>query len=119
MAPQAIIARAMYGAAGWLVLVAILGLLDRRATAPAAVPPPAGARRKVYAYLAAAVLPLYILHQPIVVAVAYGVVRLDAPIAVKYPLIVAVSLLLTVAAYDLLVRRTRLTRFLFGMRDGR
>ncbi len=126
---QAIIARAMYGAAGWSVLVAILGLLDRRTptpshptatlTHPTDAPPRAGARRKVYAYLAAAVLPLYVLHQPVVVAVAYGVVRLDAPIAVKYPLIVALSLLLTVAAYDLLVRRTRLTRFLFGMRDGR
>lgn len=119
MTPQAIIARAMYGAAGWSALVAILGLLDRRATTPATGPPPASARRKVYAYLAAAVLPLYVLHQPVVVAVAYGVVRLDAPIAVKYPLIVAVSLLLTVAAYDLLLRRTRITRFLFGMRDGR
>ncbi|MGN9785595.1 acyltransferase family protein [Nonomuraea sp. ZG12] len=119
MTLQAIIARAMYGAAGWSVLVAILGLLDRRAAAPSASPPRPGARRRVYAYLAAAVLPLYILHQPVVVAVAYGVVRLDAPIAVKYPLIVAVSLLLTVAAYDLLVRRTRVTRFLFGMRDGR
>src|SRR6266568_6465717 len=55
-------------------------------------------------------------HQPIVVAVAYRVVRWDAPIGVKYPVIVAASLVLTVAAYDLLVRRTRVTRFLFGMR---
>jgi glucan biosynthesis protein C len=29
---------------------------------------------------------------------------------------VAISLVLTLAAYDLLVRRTRVTRFLFGMR---
>ncbi|MGI5274524.1 acyltransferase family protein [Nonomuraea sp. CA-218870] len=125
LSPMATVARAMYGVAGWCLLVGILGLLDRRAAARVAgarvagAPSRGGARRRVYAYLAAAVLPLYILHQPIVVAVAYGVVRLDAPIAVKYPLIVAVSLLLTVAAYDLLVRRTRVTRFLFGMRDGR
>ncbi|WP_167458942.1 MULTISPECIES: hypothetical protein [Streptomyces] len=32
--------------------------------------------------------------------------------------IVAVSLALTVAAYDVLVRRTRVTRFLFGLREG-
>jgi hypothetical protein len=63
-----------------------------------------------------AALPLYILHQPIVVGVAYGVVGWDAPIVVKYLVIVAASLTLTVAAYDLLVRRTRVTRFLFGMR---
>ncbi|WP_187281457.1 acyltransferase [Nonomuraea sp. C10] len=120
LTPMAAVARAMYGAAGWCLLVGILGLLDRRAAArPPATRPRGGARRRVYAYLAAGVLPLYVLHQPIVVAVAYGVVRLDAPIVVKYPLIVAASLVLTVAAYDLLVRRTRVTRFLFGMRDGR
>ena len=72
--------------------------------------------RRLYAYLAAAVLPLYVLHQPIVVAVAYGVVGWTAPVPLKYAVIVAVSLALTVAAYDLLVRRTRVTRFLFGMR---
>jgi hypothetical protein len=64
-------------------------------------------------------LPLYVLHQSIVVAVAYGVVRWEAPIAAKYIAIVAVSLVLTVAVYELLVRRTRVTRFLFGMRDRR
>ncbi|WP_371781321.1 acyltransferase family protein [Streptosporangium subroseum] len=78
--------------------------------------PPAGWGRRLYGYLAVAALPLYILHQPIVVAVAYGVVGWDAPMMVKYLVIVAASLTLTVAAYDLLVRRTRVTRFLFGMR---
>ncbi|WP_405607356.1 MULTISPECIES: hypothetical protein [unclassified Streptomyces] len=70
----------------------------------------------MYGHLATAVLPLCILHQPIVVAVAYGVVGLNAPILVKYTVIVVTSLVLTVAAYDILVRRTRVTRFLFGMR---
>ncbi|MGQ4386363.1 acyltransferase family protein [Streptomyces sp. SAS_270] len=120
----AIGARALYGAAGWCWLVGILGLLDRRGRRPArtdASPLPAAEgppdrRTRVYGYLAAAVLPLYVLHQPIVVAVAYGVVGWDAPVAVKYVVIVAASLALTVAAYDLLVRRTRVTRFLVGMR---
>ena len=135
----AIGARALYGAAGWCWLVGILGLLDRRGRRRAAAGPselpkdelpkdedpedklpedgePDRRSRRVYGYLAAAVLPLYVLHQPIVVAVAYGVVGWHAPIAVKYVVIVAASLALTVAAYDLLVRRTRVTRFLFGMR---
>ena len=38
----------------------------------------------MYGYLAVAALPLYVLHQPIVVAVAYGVVGWQAPIVVKY-----------------------------------
>jgi hypothetical protein len=62
------------------------------------------------------VLPWYVLHQPVVVAVAYQVVRWDAPLPVKYLVLATASLVLTVAVYDLLVRRTPVTRFLFGMR---
>ncbi|MET8383751.1 acyltransferase family protein [Streptosporangium canum] len=135
MTPLAIGARTLYGATGWCWLVAILGLLDRRRPAPDTErrPPDGqgqeqgreqdreqgreqGRGRRLYGYLAAAALPLYVLHQPIVVAVAYGVVGWHAPIPVKYLVIVAVSLTLTVAAYDLLVRRTRVTRSLFGIR---
>ncbi|GIH95607.1 acyltransferase family protein [Planobispora siamensis] len=128
MTPLAIGARTLYGAAGWCCVVGILGLLDRRRKPASSqispgsdtptgsdIPPDSRARR-MYKYLAAAVLPVYILHQPILVAVAYGVVRWEAPIAVKYAVIVAASLALTLIAYDLLVRRTRVTRFLFGMR---
>jgi peptidoglycan/LPS O-acetylase OafA/YrhL len=116
MTALAIGARTLYGATGWLWLVAILGLLDRRRQAlPAAPDRPNGGSRRLLGYLGVAALPLYILHQPIVVAVAYGVVGWDAPIVVKYAVIVAASLVLTVAGYDLL-RRTRVTRFLFGMR---
>jgi hypothetical protein len=43
-------------------------------------------------------------------------VRWDAPIVVKYLALVAAALALTLTAYDLLVRRTAVTRFLFGMR---
>ena len=107
-------ARAVYGAAGWCWLTAILGLLDRRT--PRAAGPDAAPRRQFLAYMTTASLPLYVLHQPILVAVAFQVVRWDAPIVTKYAVIVAVSLVATVAAYDLLVRRTRATRFLFGMR---
>ncbi|MEV4065978.1 acyltransferase family protein [Nonomuraea dietziae] len=119
-APLAVLGRALYGAAGWCWLLAILGFLDRAPARPAAGQasraPRGGALR---GYLAEAVLPLYVLHQPIVVAVAYQVVRWEAPIAVKYAVIAAGSLILTVLAYDLLVRRTRLTRFLFGLRPAK
>ncbi|MGW7364998.1 acyltransferase family protein [Streptomyces sp. NPDC054841] len=113
MTAVAIATRTLYGTAGWCWLVAILGLLDRRGpSSPARDTRP----RRIYAYLAVAALPLYVLHQPIVVAVAYGVVGWSAPMAVKYLTIAAASLALTVVSYDLLVRRARVTRFLFGMR---
>ena len=111
MTPVALAARALFGAAGWCWVVAILGLLDRRRPRERPSAP-------WYAYLAVAALPLYVLHQPIVVAVAYFVVRWDAPMLVKYLAIAAASLALTLLAYDLLVRRTPVTRALFGMRPA-
>jgi peptidoglycan/LPS O-acetylase OafA/YrhL len=117
--PLAVVSRALFGAAGWCLVVAIPGLLDRPGRQPpqeAAQGQPGALRPRVYTYLAAAVLPLYVLHQPIVVAVAYFVVGWSAPIAVAYVVLVTSSLVLTLAAYELLVRRTRVTRFLFGMR---
>ena len=106
--PFAWATRALFGAAGWCWVLALLGLLDR----PRATRPPS----RALVYLGVAALPVYVLHQPVVVAVAYGVVGLPGPIIVKYTLIVAGSLVAVLALYELLVRRTRPTRFLLGMR---
>jgi glucan biosynthesis protein C len=115
--------RFLYGVAGWCWVVALLGLLDRwgvrRRSASAAADEPTAAaalRRRAWAYLGAAVLPLYVLHQPVVVGVAYPVVAWDLHPAAKYVVIVVVSSVVLVAVYDLLVRRTRVTRVLLGQR---
>ncbi|MEV6494968.1 acyltransferase [Actinoplanes sp. NPDC051633] len=110
-------ARGLYGLAGWCWLVAILGFSDRPQRAATARTRPQQPR--AYRRLAAVALPFYLLHQPIIVIVADQVVRLPAPILVKYVIIVAASLALTIAACDLVVRRTRVTRVLFGMRAPR
>ncbi|TLS39589.1 acyltransferase [Streptomyces montanus] len=121
MTALSIAIRALFGAAGWCLVVAILGHVDRRrATRATTQPPerqPSVSRRRAHAYLAAAALPIYVLHQPVVVAVAYFVVGWSAPIPVEYAVIVTVSLALTLAAYEFLVRHTRVTRVLFGMRS--
>lgn len=108
--PFAWATRALFGAAGWCWVLALLGLLDR----PRAARPPS----RALVYLGVAALPVYVLHQPVVVAVAYGVVGLPGPIIVKYTLIVAGSLVAILALYELLVGRTRPTRFLLGMRTA-
>ncbi|MFF1443249.1 hypothetical protein [Streptomyces sp. NPDC058295] len=59
---------------------------------------------------------MYVLHQPVVVAFAYGVVGRPTPIVAKYGTIVAASLTVILLVYEYGVRRTRVTRFLFGMR---
>ncbi|MFE5813514.1 acyltransferase family protein [Streptomyces sp. NPDC056479] len=106
--PFALVTRAVFGAAGWCWVMAILGLLDR--------PREARAPSRAMVYLGIAALPLYVLHQPVVVALAYGVVGRPAPIVVEYAVIVTGSLVVILALYEGVVRRTRLTRFLFGMR---
>ncbi|MFJ1969777.1 acyltransferase family protein [Streptomyces sp. NPDC087903] len=110
----ALCTRALFGAAGWCWVMAILGLLDRSRE-------PHGSRRSrlpgpLLAYFAVAALPLYVLHQPVVVSFAYGVVGWSAPMAVKYAVIVAASLAVILLVYEYAVRRTPVTRFLFGMR---
>ncbi|GAA4042325.1 acyltransferase family protein [Streptomyces shaanxiensis] len=108
--PFALVTRAVFGAAGWCWVVAMLGLLDR--------PREAGPPSRAMMYLGLAALPLYVLHQPVVVALAYGVVGWSAPIVVEYAVIVTGSLAVILVLHECLVRRTRLTRFLFGMRPA-
>ena len=67
-------------------------------------------------YFAEGAYPLYILHQTVLVAVAFFVVQWSIRTGAKYAIIVALSFAGTVVAYDILVRRTNITRFLFGMK---
>jgi hypothetical protein len=114
--------RALFGAAGWLFVVAILGGLDRwalrrarRARGGTGDPGRAPGRR-AYAYLLAAALPLYVLHQPVVVGVAAVVVPWRAPVVVELLVVVVASSAALLAVYDLGVRRWRIMRLAFGVR---
>jgi hypothetical protein len=62
------------------------------------------------------VLPFYLLHEPVIVAAAWLIVRWQAPIAAKYPALVIVSFAATLGLYEALVRRFRVTRLLSGMK---
>jgi hypothetical protein len=64
------------------------------------------------------VLPFYLLHEPVIVAFAWIIVRWHAPILVKYPVLVAASFTATLVIYELAVRRYRPIRFLFGMKTA-
>ncbi|WP_433833074.1 hypothetical protein ACQP2E_17860 [Actinoplanes sp. CA-015351] len=98
-----------FGLTGGLWIVAILGLLDRSFSRSHSrsfrrvSSPPSGPRM----YLGEAALPLYILHQPIVVAVAYFVVRWNWPMLASHVVIVATSFTIMFIVYELLIRRFR------------
>jgi len=67
-------------------------------------------------YANEAVLPFYILHEPLVMMIGFFMVSWSAPVLLKFCCLAALSFGATLAVYDLVVKRTRLTRALFGMK---
>ena len=71
---------------------------------------------KVLSYATTAVYPFYILHQTIIVIIAYYVVQWDIPLEFKLFLIVADSFMVILFMYEFLIRRFKVTRVLFGLK---
>jgi len=63
-----------------------------------------------------AVLPFYLFHQTIILAVGFFVIRWDMGILFKFLIIAVISYPLILVLYELLVRRFNVIRFIFGMR---
>ena len=92
--------------AGWCFVVALLGSFRERVTRSSP-----GLR-----YLAESAFPIYVLHQPVVVVLAAGVVALPLGIATKFPLLLAGSVAVTLALYHFAVRTSAVPRALLGMK---
>lgn len=71
---------------------------------------------KALAYGNEAVLPFYILHEPIVVLVGWFVISWNLAIISKLLIIIPASFAVSMILYDLIIRRLNVVRFLFGMR---
>jgi glucans biosynthesis protein C len=72
---------------------------------------------KVLNYLNQAVYPFYILHQTVIVLVAYYIVQTEnESILSKYIYTVGITFFVSVLVYHLFIRPYALTRFLFGMK---
>jgi surface polysaccharide O-acyltransferase-like enzyme len=125
MDPRSVAFRLLKTVDGWLWVVAILGLarayIGRRRSSPAQPPPHRTGRasrlRRLGAYANDAVLPFYVLHETVIVAVAYLVLAWPIAAGAQYCLIALISLAATLLLYDLGVRRSPVTRFLFGLKE--
>jgi glucan biosynthesis protein C len=100
------------------------GSVPRRPTLPApyrdgapAAHAQVGARAVTYA--GEAFLPVYILHQTVVFVIGYYVVQWEMAALLKYFVISLSSLAATLLLYEFAVRRTRVARWLFGMKPRR
>lgn len=73
-------------------------------------------RSSISDYCREAVLPFYILHQTVILAVGFWVIQWDLGVGVKYLIICGISFLLIMAIYEGVVKRTMPLRFLFGLK---
>jgi glucan biosynthesis protein C len=121
-----VILRLFKGLVGWFWMIAILGLIEHVRqnrklanilsktninTCNRAFPD------RVERYANEAVLPFYILHQTVIVVVAFYVVQWNAGALLKFLVISMTTLIITLFLYEVAIKRTMATRFLFGMKS--
>ncbi len=67
-------------------------------------------------YATEAAMPVYVLHQLLIVVAVYQLHHVSWPLAAKYVLTFSFALLGSLALYEAVVRRSRVLRFLFGVK---
>ena len=92
--------------AAWCLIVAWLGLAQKHLRFT----------NSFLKYATEATLPVYILHQTVIVGVAFYVVRWHTFILGKYIIVLTVSLAIIIGLYELVIRRFSPMRLMFGMR---
>jgi glucan biosynthesis protein C len=104
--PLYALGRTLWGLWSWCWVLAILGFGMKHLTFS----------KPHLSYANEAVLPFYILHQPVLLCVGYFVVQWAIPAAPKFVIIDAISFAIIMALYEFVVRRFNVTRALFGMK---
>ncbi|HBK88745.1 MAG TPA: acyltransferase [Cytophagales bacterium] len=90
----------------WSIILAALGFAKRHLNFT----------NPVLQYATPAVYPYYILHQTVIVASGYYVVQWDMPIALKLLVLIVICFGTVGVLYQFLIRRTMLTRVLYGLK---
>ena len=97
---------AVSGLYGWAAICAVCGFAHRYLDRPSAL----------LSHLNEAVLPIYVLHQPILLLAAYHVFPLRLPLPIEGLLLVAITGLGSLAIYEAVIRPFAIGRFLFGLK---
>jgi peptidoglycan/LPS O-acetylase OafA/YrhL len=90
----------------WFWLVAILGFGSRYLDFS----------NGLLRYANEAVLPFYVLHQTVIVIIAYHIANWDMSVLAKYLVLSTASFAVIVGLYDLAIKRVNVLRFLFGLK---
>ena len=65
-----------------------------------------------------AILPFFVLHQPVIIVIAFFVVQWHAALPIKVATVVLGSFVVTIALYELVIKRVASLRLMFGMKIG-
>ncbi len=103
--PGYLLFMALRGFNVWFWCVTVLGFASRRLRFD----------HKLLPYLNEAVYPVYVVHLPIATIIAYYVIRVRMPSLVQFAIIVILTIAVAMLIFEL-VRRTKVTRFLFGLK---
>jgi surface polysaccharide O-acyltransferase-like enzyme len=91
----------------WSIILTIIGFAKKHLNTSSSI----------LQYLNQAVFPFFIIHQTIIVAAGYWIVKLNVSILTKYVLLSICSSIIIYGLYEYVIRRTKLTRFLYGMKN--
>lgn len=104
--PQTYLYLALYPAVAWFWVMALTGYGKKYLTTS----------NNFSNYASQMVYPFYVVHQTIIVILAYYIVQANDDVMMKYLFLSLASLFLSVAACHLLIQRFGATRFLFGLK---
>jgi len=97
---------AMIGVAAWFWMIAFLGYGKRYLNFSSALSK----------YLNKVAYPVYLTHMTFIVPLGFYVTKWDMQMGLQYSFINLITLVGTIAVYEVIIRRNSVTRFLFGLR---
>lgn len=99
--------RVMTAMSGWMYIYALLGYGQKYLNK----------NNIILSYSNRAIYPFYIIHQTIILILAYYIIQLEVEgVLFKYLFLSTLSLILSVVFYEFIVRPYKISRFLFGVK---
>jgi glucan biosynthesis protein C len=95
--------------AAWLPALALLGLAMRYLTTS----------NRLLLFLTPAAFPVFLLHTPVQAAASYYIIQIPVYWVIQLVAILVVTFAVAFALYEFVLRRTPVTRFLFGIKATR
>lgn len=104
--PWSVVVMFTFAATAWGLALFVLDLTRTHLNTP----------NRFLSYGNQAIMPFYLVHQPVIVVIAFFVVQWDMGILPKMFIVVAGSLVASVTIYEVLIRRVKPVRTLLGVK---